>query len=252
VFSLQPPKNDELRWTMYHTCKCCHEIWSVDARIIGQSGHCNGCGAFITITDDALSESAPPRLKTALRGLGVVLGWTFFLDCCFLIAPSMALLTEVLTSSENSIIADVALLIMLSAYAAPLLWALVIGLLLIGLIHVFNRYNASRFTACIRWATGGCLLFSISSVFLFGDSLMMFQPGYFSGRIDVGSMLDIAMKASLAGWIFGALLGACVWWLRRRTRHSNFRDDSPLQPLEAGLVPETLPKLGRNRRGSGG
>lgn len=216
---------------MYHTCPCCHEIWSVDARIIGQTGYCNGCSALITLTDETslIVDRSPPRLRTALRGFCVILGWSFFLECCFQIPSTIDPMTDAL--HDNTRIGTVTFLIMLTAHAVPLLYAFVIGLLLIGLTHVLNRENRPRFTACIRWATLACLLFSISSVFV---------VGYFSANFIAGIAFDIAMRASLAGWIFGAILGALLWRLRQWFRDTKVRHDSPFQPLDAQLVSERL------------
>jgi len=210
---------------------------------------------FTTIAEKTLSQSvldddAPPRLKTTSRGLCLILGWTFLLDCIYLIAPSADRLTDLIATPLKDY-PGIAIVIMLTVYTVPLLCALASGLLLIALTHVFNLHNASRFTSCIRWASLGCVLFSISSVFLFGDPLKILLPTYLSGRLEVDNNFDISMKGSLAGWIFGALLAAFIWWLRRRIRHADVRHDSPFRPLAAVWVPESLPKLGSTRCGEG-
>lgn len=237
---------------MYFTCPACKEIWFVDVAVIGHSGHCDSCGAPISISEQTVSPSlldnhAPPRLRTAARGLGVILAWTLFLDCSYVFAPSIGLLNEAVMLNENSTTSRIALLIMLSAYVAPLAWALVIGVFVIWLTHVLNRDSASRFTACVRWASLTCLCLSIASMFFFAAPLIMFQPGYTTGRLHVGDIFDIGMKASLFGWVVGALLGALRWWFRRWIRCTKVRYESPFKPLEAVLVSEALPRLTRRR-----
>jgi len=179
--------------------------------------------------------------------LCLILGWTFFSECLYLIAPTAYLLTDFIYEVKQDEEFP-----WFKLYIVPLLCALAVGLLLIALTYVCNLYNASRFTSWIRWASSGCLLFSISSVVLLGDPLMMPRRGYPRELSDIGDNFDIAMIGSLAGWIVGALFAVFAWRLRRKNRYAEVRHDSPFQPLDAEWVPEALPTLGNPRRSAGG